>query len=82
MRFEGRDSSRVDDDEQMSEELVKDHIASMPRKYRQIFDESAMRAHAAIVARRGDDLGQGDAVPGAVFIDDHDFAARDHLEIR
>jgi [protein-PII] uridylyltransferase len=35
------------------EGLVSSHLASMPRKYRQLFDGPAIRLHAAIAARRG-----------------------------
>jgi UTP:GlnB (protein PII) uridylyltransferase len=33
--------------------LVSTHLASMPRKYRQLFDPTAIRMHAAIAQRRG-----------------------------
>src|SRR5487761_2485748 len=47
-RLEAR-TSHVD----VAEGLVASHLASMPRKYRQLFDPEAIRAHAEIVSRRG-----------------------------
>jgi UTP:GlnB (protein PII) uridylyltransferase len=53
IRSGGRDSAGELDDAHAPQGLVDGHIASMPRKYRGIFDESAIRVHAAILGRRG-----------------------------
>ena len=35
------------------EEALRDYLASMPRSYRQLFDEDAIATHAGVVKRRG-----------------------------